>query len=299
MNKKNDQRYTQDKLEEVISRSETRKLVAMPSSDQILELISYRTLNKDDIPAIRNFQRKVAEDFNINLLVVGGGYGCTKIAFHLENASPEEVRILIQDLLESEMFRKAALKVDFELAIVRNPDARIVLKNGKNESLSNNQGVLLFCSYARADEDYKESLDNHLAALKKQGFVQVWHDRLIPAGEQWKDTIDEKLDEAAVILLLISSDFMASEYCYGKEMTRALERHDLREAKVVPIIVRPVDWQSAPFAKLQAIPKDGKAITIWDNEDEAWTSVAKEIRRSILGIYKSKGAYRTARSNLK
>lgn len=285
----------QDKLEEVIARSEAKKLVVAPSSDQILELISYRTLDKSDIPAIRKFQRVIAEEFKINLVVIGGGYGCTKIAFHLDKASPDEVRILIQDLLESEVFREEALKVDFEIAIVRNPDARVILKNGKNESLSNNQGILLFCSYSHKDEEHKESLDNHLSALKRQGFVNFWHDRLISAGDQWEDAIDENLEEAEVILLLISADFLASEYCYGKEMNRALARHNLRESKVIPIIVRPVDWQQTPFAKLQVIPKDGRAITLWDNQDEAWSLVAKEIRRSILKIYKSKGAFRTAR----
>jgi hypothetical protein len=283
-----------DKLEEVIALSEAKKLVAIPSSDKVLELISYRTFDKHDIKAIRRFQAIIAEEFKIQLVVIGGGYGCTKIIFHLDKASPDEVRIMIQELLESSMFREAALNVDFEIAIVRNPDARIVLKNGKSESLSNNQGILLFCSYSHKDEEYKETLNNHLSALKRQGYIKVWHDRLITAGEEWEDTIDKNLEDASVVLLLISSDFLASDYCYSKEMTRALERHKLKDAVVIPIIVRPVDWQQAPFAKLQAIPKDGRAITLWDNEDEAWSLVAKEIRTRILKMYNSNGAYRTA-----
>ena len=286
-----------DKLQEVIDRSESRKLVALPSSDQILELISYRTMDRRDIPAIRNFQRAIAEKFNLNLVVIGGGYGCTKIAFHLDGASPEEVRVLIQQLLENPLFRSEALKVDFEIAIVRNPDARIMLKNGHNESLSNDQGILLFCSYSHRDEEHRKTLDSHLSALKRQGFVRVWHDQLIGPGEEWNQVIDEKIEEAGIILLLISADFLASEYCYGKELQRAIERHDSRQAKIVPVIVRPVDWQQTPFAKLKALPKDGQAVTLWKNQDEAWSQVAKEIRLAILKMYKTKGAVRTAQSS--
>jgi hypothetical protein len=85
---------------------------------------------------------------------------------------------------------------------------------------------------------------------------------------------------ADLILLLISPDFLASDYCYGKEMDRALERHQRHEAHVIPVIVRPVDWEKAPFSYLQAVPKDGKAITLWANKDQALMDAAKSIRKA-------------------
>ena len=99
----------------------------------------------------------------------------------------------------------------------------------------------------------------HLGILKRQGVIRDWHDRKITAGTEWKGQIDHHLDTAGVILLLVSADFIASDYCYDVEMKRALERHDTGEARVIPVILRPVDgWQAAPFGKLQAAPTDGQ-----------------------------------------
>ena len=102
---------------------------------------------------------------------------------------------------------------------------------------------------------------------------------VLAAGEEWSDQIDSHLNTADIILLLVSADFIASDYCYENEMKRAMERHESGDAIVIPVILRPVDWSNAPFAKLQALPKNGKAITTWGNIDEAFTDVAKGIRR--------------------
>ena len=104
------------------------------------------------------------------------------------------------------------------------------------------------------------------------------------AGQQWADQISEHLESARIILLLVSSSFLASDYCYGKEMGRALEKHEAGEATVIPVIVRPCDWHGAPFGKLQSLPRDGKAVTSWANKDEAWTDVAKGIRRAVEAL---------------
>jgi hypothetical protein len=88
----------------------------------------------------------------------------------------------------------------------------------------------------------------------------------------------EQLERARIILLLVSANFIASDYCWGTEVRRALERHARNEAVVIPVILSPVDWHSAPFGKLQALPTDGKPINTWGNRDQAWTEVAKGIR---------------------
>jgi hypothetical protein len=105
------------------------------------------------------------------------------------------------------------------------------------------------------------ALETHLALLRHEGVIASWHDRKIVAGQEWKGQIDRHLDEADIILLLVSADFLASDYCYEIEMQRALARHQAGEACVIPVIIRAVDWNSAPFANLQALPKDAKPVS--------------------------------------
>ena len=141
--------------------------------------------------------------------------------------------------------------------------------------------IRLFYSYSHKDEVLRDELEEALALLKRQGHIAEWHDRSIVAGQDWADQISENLESAQIILLLVSSSFLASDYCYGKEMGRALERHQKKEAVVIPVIIRPCDWSGAPFGKLQSLPKDAKAVTSWANKDEAWTDVARGIRRAV------------------
>src|SRR6266852_2854464 len=141
--------------------------------------------------------------------------------------------------------------------------------------------VEVFYSYAHEDEAFRNKLEKHLSLLHRQGVIKPWHDRHIAPGTNWAQVIDEQVERASVILLLISADFLASDYCYGIEMKRALERHQANEARVIPILLRPVDWHGAPFAHLQALPTDAKPITTWRNQDEAFTDVVAGIRRAV------------------
>ena len=129
-------------------------------------------------------------------------------------------------------------------------------------------------------------MDEHLSILKSQGFLDVWHDRQITAGKEWEGAIDSNLEAADMILLLVSSSFVASPYCRDKELKRALERHENDDARVIPIIVRPVDWSGASFSKLQMLPKDGNAVTAWSNKDQDWVDVAQGIRRVVEELRK-------------
>jgi TIR domain len=146
--------------------------------------------------------------------------------------------------------------------------------------------VEIFFSYAHKDEALRDRFATHLGLLSRQGVIKAWHDRNINAGEEWGKAIDRYLESADIILLLISSDFLASDYCYGIELQRALERHDRNEARVIPIIFRPVDWQNSPFGQLSVLPTDGKPITSWSDQDEAFTNVIRELRR-VIAIPKS------------
>src|SRR5438034_6829052 len=119
----------------------------------------------------------------------------------------------------------------------------------------------VFISYAHADEALRKELEKHLSLLQQRGLIASWHDRLIPAGAEWSDEIDAHLNSAQMILLLISADFLASRYCYSIEMKRALERSQAGEARVIPIILRPVDWEHEPsLSKLQSLPTNAKPV---------------------------------------
>jgi hypothetical protein len=139
----------------------------------------------------------------------------------------------------------------------------------------------VFYVYAREDEPLRDELSKHMSNLVRQGLIKEWHDQQIIAGTDRTSTIDRHFQDASVILLLVSPDFLASDYCYSREMQRALERHHAGEAHVIPILLRPVDWQDAPFAELQCLPHDAKPVTSWDNRDDAFLDITKGVRAVI------------------
>lgn len=151
------------------------------------------------------------------------------------------------------------------------------------------RAVRLFYSYSHKDETFRNQLETHLKLLHRGGFIEAWHDRKIGAGDDWRQSIDDNLNRADIILLLVSADFIASDYCYEKEMEAALMRQDRGEARVVPIIVRDVNWGKTPFSKLQALPKDGRAVSLWGKRDSAWRNVAEGIERLTEEIQKKSG----------
>jgi len=149
----------------------------------------------------------------------------------------------------------------------------------------NRNQVSLFYSYASTDERLRNKLSNHLSTLAKQKLITQWHNRNISAGTARADQIDHYINTAHIILLLISSDFLASDYCYSTEMTRALERHELGDAHVIPILLRPVDWEHTPFAKLQVLPQNKLPITSWKNQDLAFQHIALQLRRVVEELH--------------
>jgi hypothetical protein len=144
--------------------------------------------------------------------------------------------------------------------------------------------VSVFVSYAHADETLRRELGKHLSVLERQGLISTWHDRMIPAGEEWGGAIDRRLDEAQVILLLVSADFVQSHYCYDVEMRRAIERHEGREALVVPVILRPVVTSGLPFSKIQTLPRNARAVTDWPTLDAAFVDVTEGLRAAIESL---------------
>jgi internalin A len=154
----------------------------------------------------------------------------------------------------------------------------------------------VFISYSHKDETYRNELETHLILLQRQGLISTWTDRRIAPGDDWKTAIDERVATADIVLLLVSADFLASNYCYEQEMSRALQRHEAGEARVVPIIIRDVVWKSAPFAKLQALPRDAHPVATAPNRDTAWRQVAEGVETVIketLGMQRLLSTFRT------
>lgn len=141
--------------------------------------------------------------------------------------------------------------------------------------------IEVFISYSHKDEALKDSLHEHLAGLTRAGKIKPWQDRAIEAGTEWDAQIKAHLESAGIILLLITPPFINSEYCFDKEMQRAMERHEEGSARVIPIITRPCDWQDTSFSKLQVLPTGAKPITQWPDQDAALLDVVKGIRRTI------------------
>lgn len=138
--------------------------------------------------------------------------------------------------------------------------------------------IRLFFSYSHKDEQLRDELEAHLSVLRHQGIISGWHDRRISPGASWSEEINANLEASHIILMLVSADFLASEYCYKIEMLQALRKHDTKRARAIPVIVRPVDWSGTPLAELQALPRDAKPVTSWANRDDAWVDVCRKIR---------------------
>jgi len=141
----------------------------------------------------------------------------------------------------------------------------------------------VFISYSHKDQRMALELIKHLAPLKRAGLISTSHDRELISGESWQGQVDRHLDSADIILLLVSADYVGSDYLFDVEMKRALKRHRDGTATVIPIILRPVEWQSAPFGQLQALPRDGTPISSMSDRDEAWTRVVQDLRRRVVG----------------
>ncbi|EEA95677.1 toll/interleukin-1 receptor domain-containing protein [Pseudovibrio sp. JE062] len=139
----------------------------------------------------------------------------------------------------------------------------------------------LFFSYSHKDEALRDELEVQLAMMKRRSEIENWHDRCIMPGASFDKSIDENLNAADIILMLVSPDFLASDYCYDIEVQRALERHNEGSAHAVAVILRPCDWQHPPLSQYLALPQDGKPVTKWADRDEVLLHIVKELRRLI------------------
>jgi TIR domain len=166
---------------------------------------------------------------------------------------------------------KASLKNSGKIIVRRGPGGPVKLPT------SSNSAKKVFISYSHVDAEIHRQLVVHLQPLCRQGLIEIWHDQLIKPGQEWEAAIWSRLDDADIVLLLISADFISSEFCYRRELDRALERHAQKELEIIPIIARNCVWHELPFGKLQALPDKGVPICSYGQIDDALTNVASGI----------------------
>ena len=140
-------------------------------------------------------------------------------------------------------------------------------------------GLKAFISYSHLDEHALERFTKHLAVLKREGAIEEWFDQKIAAGGDIDAAISANLEMCDLFIPLISADFLSSGYCYDIELRRALERHEQGTLRVLPVVVQPCDWKASPPGRLKALPKDGKPVAEWTNENTAWLDVVAHLRK--------------------
>jgi anti-sigma regulatory factor (Ser/Thr protein kinase) len=184
----------------------------------------------------------------------------------IRNLKEKDVSRIIRKTKKGDAARKAALRT---------------ARTAQHEQSSRRKAASVFVSYAHEDRDLRDKLADHLTALRMRGYIELWSDGQIIPGQEWVPEINRRLDQADIILLLVTSGFLGSEFIGRVELVTALERHDRGEAIVIPVILKAVDWQVAGLAKLQGLPTDGKAVSSWSDIDAAYLDVAQGLRRTI------------------
>ncbi len=135
----------------------------------------------------------------------------------------------------------------------------------------------LFISYSQKDESYLETFKKHLSPLIRNNDLITWDDKNVIPGEEWDERIVRELNQADIIVFLVSADFLATDYIVNKEVETAIQRHERKEARVIPVIIRDCMWKEMEFSKLSALPQKGKSIKSYDDTDVAWCEVVEEI----------------------
>ena len=144
--------------------------------------------------------------------------------------------------------------------------------------------VQVFISYSHKDEELLNLLRDHMAPLKRQGLIADWHDRRIVPGDHWDREISEHLHACQLVLLLVSASFFASDYIDGAEMADALSREAAGKVRVIPVILRPVEWEGSVLGKFQALPTNARPVTSWKDRHQAFRDVARGIKVALTRV---------------
>lgn len=148
--------------------------------------------------------------------------------------------------------------------------------------------IKILYSSAPEDKSMLENLDKHLVNLKRNSFISTWHhDELQPGIERIVE-VEKHFKAADIVILLISSSFFNSDYCHDVEMKKALEKQKNKEAIIIPILLSPCDWENTQIGKLEILPTAKMPIVLWNNREQAFWDVAKNIRQKVEALLKSR-----------
>lgn len=141
-----------------------------------------------------------------------------------------------------------------------------------------------FISYSHVDSRYLDRLHVHLTQLQREGIITTWTDNDILPGGKLDTEISGSLQSSDIFIALLSPDYISSNYCFEKEFEKALEMQEDDQIIIIPIILENCDWLNTPFKQFKALPKDGKPIAEWNNENTAFLNVIQEIRNLTSGL---------------
>lgn len=246
-------------------------------------------------PSFAAFFRDFGIDIDTSPYVDGhSGSKANRLRSFFEHAHDKSVGEIISELIEyAESYRPGHLQADACCKIAArmlessrldemHAHARVVQPDSPSSHIRiTSRPIEIFFSYAHEDEALMDTVRLQLVVRERIGEIVKWHDRMIPGGDEWRQRIDERIRTAHVILLFMSPHFLASRYCYEIEGQIALNRHRLRTARVIPVILRACDWTVTPFGELQALPRDGVPLTQWGDRDQASLEIARSIMDSI------------------
>jgi hypothetical protein len=137
----------------------------------------------------------------------------------------------------------------------------------------------LFICYSSKDTRWREGLRPSLNRLQRKGIIDFWYDRMVSAGTDWNNEIQQKLDESEIVLCLVSRDFLDAPYIEENELPKALDRHRAGKARLIPLIVRPCNWEDTPLSELQTATGDTRPLANWRNKDAAYMIIEKQLEK--------------------
>jgi hypothetical protein len=150
-----------------------------------------------------------------------------------------------------------------------------------HKSVQNMKPLRIFYSYSKQDQELLDRLLSHMRVLERVGLIEEWSNTAIQPGDDRNLTTEKYLRNADIILLLISANFINTDFCYEVELSLALQEHQRGKALVIPIFLRPCSWQDTPIAQLQGLPRNNQSITshpYWSDQDEAFYEIVQELK---------------------
>ena len=141
--------------------------------------------------------------------------------------------------------------------------------------------VQVLLLYTHKDARFRDDLMASLIPLERQGLIMFYEERIITPGTEWAAEMNKRLASTQLILLLISPDFLASDYVWSNELKHILRRAKAGEILVIPIIVRAADWHNSPYGMFRPLPSNEVPVHAWTSRDEAYVDIAQGIQTAV------------------